>query len=299
VATLWQQSASRLGRQSEENHMAQREYPGVYPYAAVDGRMLYRALYRDSNGRQRQKRGFTSPSAAARFRARMQVRAERGELRITRETFAEHFDAWLKGHHRASKATRDGYRAAAEIRLKPFFGPLRLSAIDVQTVRNFAAAMVELVEAGELAPKTVNNTLSCLSTCLKDAVALRKIASNPCEHIAHLPESHIERDWLRRGEIPLYLAACSELYRPVAELLIATGMRISEALALRWDDVDFDRRVIRVYRQRTAGGDDHTKSRRFRSVSAGARLLRILREHYACQSELYACDPGWHALQYA
>jgi integrase len=61
--------------------------------------------------------------------------------------------------------------------------------------------------------------------------AAHKIPSNPGEHIAHLPESHIERDWLRRGEIPLYPAACSDLYRPVAELLIATGMRISEALA--------------------------------------------------------------------
>jgi len=66
-------------------------------------------------------------------------------------------------------------------------------------VRNFAAEMVELVKAGELAPKTVNNTLSCLSTCLKDAVALHKIPSNPSEHIAHLPGSHIERDWLRRA----------------------------------------------------------------------------------------------------
>jgi Phage integrase, N-terminal SAM-like domain len=83
----------------------------------------------------------------------MQVRAERGELRITRETFAEHFDGWLKGHHRASKATRDGYRAAGERRLRPYFGPMRLSAIDVQVVRNFAAEIVELVEAGELAPE--------------------------------------------------------------------------------------------------------------------------------------------------
>jgi hypothetical protein len=185
-------------------------------------RTLYRTLYTDSNGRQRQKRGFTSPSAAAKFRARMQVRAERGKHRITRETFAEHLDAWLKGHHRASKATREGCRAAGERRLKPFFGPMRLSAIDVQTVRDLAAEMVELVEAGELAPKTVNNTLSCLSTCLKDAVALHKIPSSPCEHIAHLPESHIERDWLRRSEIPLYLAACSDLYRPVARAIAAS-----------------------------------------------------------------------------
>jgi hypothetical protein len=54
----------------------------------------------------------------------MQVRAERGELRITRETFTEHFDGWLKGHHRASKATREGYRAAAERRLKRGSGAL-------------------------------------------------------------------------------------------------------------------------------------------------------------------------------
>jgi len=64
--------------------MARREYPGVYPYPAAGGRTLYRAFYTDSSGVPRQKRGFTSPSAAAKFRARMQVRAERGELRITR-----------------------------------------------------------------------------------------------------------------------------------------------------------------------------------------------------------------------
>jgi hypothetical protein len=35
---------------------------------------------------------------------------------------------------------------------------MRPSAIDVQVVRNFTTEMVELVEAGELASKTVNNT---------------------------------------------------------------------------------------------------------------------------------------------
>src|ERR1019366_8199398 len=106
-----------------------------------------------------------------------------------------------------------------------------------------------------LAPKTVNNALSCLSTCLKDAVALGKIPSNPCDHVAHLPDRHIESDWLR------------------------------------WDDVDFANKVIRVYRQRTAdGGDDHTKSQRFRAVSVGDRLVGLLRDLQARQSELRASD---------
>ena len=46
-------------------------------------------------------------------------------------------------------------------------------------------------------------------------------------------------DYLRLDEIPAYLAACNDRYRPLAELLLATGVRIGEALALTWGDVDW------------------------------------------------------------
>jgi integrase len=267
-----------------------RNRAGVYPYER-NGKTLYRTVFRDSAGRQRQKRGFTSPTATAKYRAEMMVRADRGELRSTRQKFDDWFDEWLRGHHAVSPGTRADYRRHGEKRLKPFFGQSRLSAITVQLVKDFVADQVEQVEAGDLAPKTVNNALTCLSTCVKEAVSLGKIPSNPCDHVAHLPERHIERDWLRRHEIPLYVDACPEVYRPLAEVLIATGMRISEALALRWDDIDFANRVIRVYRQRTAtGGDGHTKSRRFRSVAVGNRLLGGLRDLQARQAEIRVTD---------
>jgi integrase len=267
-----------------------RNRAGVYPYERK-GQTLYRAVFRDSAGRQRQKRGFTSPTAAAKYRAEMVVRADRGELRTTRQRFDDWFDEWLRGHHAVSAGTRADYRRHGEKRLKPFFGHVRLSAITVQLVKDFVAEQVEHVEAGDLAPKTVNNSLACLSTCMKGAVALGKLPSNPCDHVSHLPERHIERDWLRRQEIPVYVDACSEVYRPLAEVLIATGMRISEALALRWDDVDFANRVIRVYRQQTATGEvGHTKSRRFRSVSVGDRLLSGLRDLQARQAEVRLTD---------
>ncbi len=66
--------------------MRRRQYPGVYAYDA-DGSTLYRATFRDSAGRKRQKRGFSSPTAAAKYRAKMMERAERGELRTTRQRF--------------------------------------------------------------------------------------------------------------------------------------------------------------------------------------------------------------------
>jgi integrase len=62
------------------------------------------------------------------------------------------------------------------------------------------------------------------------------------------------------------------------ELLIGSGMRISEALALQWDDIDFRRRVIRVYRSAKREGEGSTKGKRFRAVQAGPRLLDTMRE---------------------
>jgi integrase len=45
---------------------------------------------------------------------------------------------------------------------------------------------------------------------------------------------------LRLNEIPRYLDGRSDVYRPLAELLIGSGLRISEALALRISDLELE-----------------------------------------------------------
>jgi integrase len=84
-------------------------------------------------------------------------------------------------------------------------------------------------------------------------------------------------DYLRVEEIPRYLDGCEDIYRPLAETLIATGLRISEALALTWDDIDWSSRTLRVVRSRKAEGHGSTKGDRFRSIDFGARLEEVLR----------------------
>jgi hypothetical protein len=72
-------------------------------------------------------------------------------------------------------------------RILPSLGHLRLSAIDEQRVRDWLADMVELVEAGELAPKTVNTARTCLSVALKQAAQRGLIPRNPCDAVPQLP----------------------------------------------------------------------------------------------------------------
>jgi integrase len=91
-----------------------------------------------------------------------------------------------------------------------------------------------------------------LAICLNNAVKDGLTVANPALLVGRLPAAHIERDYLRLEEIPRYLDACSDLYRPLAETLIGSGLRISEALALRPSDLELELtggRII-VYRSR-------------------------------------------------
>ena len=129
-----------------------------------------------------------------------------------------------------------------------------------------------------------------LVAALNGAVADQLVPLNPATGVGRLPLGHLERDWLRLHEISPYLHACQPVYRPLAELLIGSGMRISEALALRWDDVDFRGGVVRVYRSAKREGEGSTKGKRFRSVQVGPELLPTLRDLRARSAEARATD---------
>ncbi|MGZ6563150.1 MAG: hypothetical protein ACXVH3_25875 [Solirubrobacteraceae bacterium] len=83
-------------------------------------------------------------------------------------------------------------------------------------------------------------------------------------------------------------------YRPLAELLIGSGLRISEALALRVTDLELEETggAVVVYRSRKSGTVGSTKSDRFRSVEIGPGLCAALRDQVARRAELAASDRG-------
>ena len=159
-------------------------------------------------------------------------------------------------------------------RLVPTFGDMKLAHLDDDRVREWLSEMVELVEAGELAPKTVNNARTCLSVACNVAVRRGLMPRNPCDDVPPLPLAQDEIDYLRLAEIESYLDGCADFYRPLAETLIGTGARVSETTALRWRDLDLGTGVVRVYRQRSryGAGTGPTKGRRFRPVQSSATV---------------------------
>jgi integrase len=268
---------------------------GVYPYPTKGG-VRWRFVYRQSDGSLSSRRGFTSRTAAATARRKLVESVERGEITVCRETFGAFWERFV--------AARRPYMTAGSHldlvthgrkRLVPILGTDPLAKLDEERVRAWLATMVELVEAGELAPKTVNDARTCLSVALNEAVRRGLVPRNPCDHVPALPLEHGEIEYLRLAEIQPYVEACAEHYAALAEFLVGTGARVSEAVATRWPDLDLDQGVVRIYRQRARESDGTrvTKGKRFRSVQIGPRLDDTLRGAHSERLRRGVDDGGW------
>jgi integrase len=275
---------------------------GVFPYKTTAG-TRHGFKFRQSDGTSSTRRGYTSQRAARAGTRELEESIRRGEVKVARESFETFWNRFLADRKPyLVRGTYHNYEVQGRKRLLPHLGRKRLSAIDEDLLRDeWWADMVELAEAGELAPKTVNNTRTCLSVALGEAVRRKLLPSNPCESIKPLPVDRVEIDYLRLAEIDRYLDVCPDYYRPLAELLIGTGARISEALAIRSTDLDLDHAAVRIYRQRDARatGDAPTKGKRFRAVIIGLGLVETLRDLRSQREEhagdardwLFLCPP--------
>lgn len=271
---------------------------GVYAYETNDG-VFWRFVFRQSDGALSTRRGFTSRTAAATARRRLVESISRGEVKVCREDFETFWNRFV-GEKRAYMTTGSyvDLTTHGRKRLVPFFGDDPLSKIDDDRVREWLFGMAELVEAGEIAPKTVNNARTCLSMTFNEAVRRGLMVRNPCVGVPALPLEREEIEYLRLAEIESYVNAGGAHYKPLAEFLIGTGARISEAVATRWSDFDLDQRVVRIYRQRDRASSETraTKGKRSRSVHIGPRLCETLRAARMVRLAEGVDDGGWMFL---
>lgn len=123
-----------------------------------------------------------------------------------------------------------------------------------------------------------------LRLALEAAVAKGLLDANPADQVV-LPRRRAGRAWsvrerrfLTRAELGRLLDEVPAKWRPLFELLAATGLRISEAIGLRWSDVALDgsSRHLQVRRAVVRRAVVAPKSRH------GARLIPLTADLAAC-----------------
>ncbi|MEI8256140.1 MAG: site-specific integrase, partial [Deltaproteobacteria bacterium] len=173
--------------------------------------------------------------------------------------------AWSGTNNR--KSTGDEKRTAIRLHLEPFFGKMLLSEIGSLPVERYKTAMLK----ARLKAKTVNNHLRVLHKMLVLAKEWGWLEEDvPSFKSLKVPEPELR--YLSFDEAELLIRHAGE-YEAFITFMLNTGVRIGEALALRWRDVDLDGRcgvgVVRHRRRRHGPGRRRRRQR--------PRALRSLR----------------------
>ncbi|MGV3719832.1 MAG: tyrosine-type recombinase/integrase [Actinomycetota bacterium] len=212
-------------------------------------------LERAPNGKrqQRWKSGFTTRRAAERaLREELAAREQGTFQEPCALTVAQHFEQWLayKGQTRTPN-TFQTYASLTRRHLIPAFGKLKLVELRGRQIDAWFAQT-------EVGPATREMCWRVLCIALRQAVRWDYLPRNPCDQ-ATRPERPAaqtegqERRTLTDAERARVVTEIPGWLRLAVIVAVGTGMRRGEVCGLRWQDVDFDARLIHVRQQVTRG----------------------------------------------
>ena len=170
----------------------------------------------------------------------------RSERPLTVSQFAEHYlEVYCKVHNKGWKRKRDSLKA-----IKRHFGRLRLKSVDRKHVHTFIARRMN----GGVKAATINRDLSTLRHMLEFAVEVGTLTENPIFRTRKLKEIRSERPRVSETHLK---AVLKHLPFPVEQLVVfiyETGCRPSEAMQLKWEHVDLERKTVVLNLRK--GGDN-------------------------------------------
>lgn len=257
-------------------------------------------LPRGPDGKRRQKWVTVKGSKrdAERALAEMIAQVERGEWADPGKlTVADFLRQWLAAHGpNLSPATKRRYEVAVEMHIIPRLGAVRLAKLTPAHVQQFLTYDIQQGRRDRkgkpgLHPATALYHFRVLHRALAQAVKWGLLARNPCDGAEppRPPRQEFAALDAEQARAVLDAVRGTNAYMP-ALLSLATGMRLGEVLALRWEDVDLEAGLISVRRSlySPAKGqyvfkEPKSASSR-RAIEIGPDLAAALRRHRAEQA---------------
>lgn len=270
--------------------------PKIIKYTNTRGTFYRFRLYcgKDAfTGRSKYKTasGFKSYEAAQAALRRLEFEKSTGKLTRSNLTanILELTEIWLKVH-RPTVREDTYYKQENKIykHLLPMLGQYRadkLRLYDVQEAANKWAAV---------APHEVGFLVNTLSRVLEYARKNGYTVNNPTKDVIkpRPPQKRNKQNFFTRDELRRFLNSVKEANKPhfiaFFNLLAFTGVRIGEALALEWADVDFKNKTISINKTvsgktiappKTAAGN--------RTIIISDELVAILKEWKATQTRQF------------
>ena len=267
-------------------------------FQKADGRWVGRiSLGYGSDGKRRQREvtGATKRIVQQKL-AELQQKSAAGTLQEpSRLTVGQYLDGWLESNREGwAASTHDRYSRTVRNHIAPHIGGTRLTSIRPDVVRQFYATLA----ANGATPSTRGKVHTILHRAFKLAAREGLLPNNPAALVEPPKYKPAERQVLTAEQARALLrAAEGDRLEAFFVLLILTGARRGELLALHWSDVDFENHRITIRHTLEELNGQHrlkppkTKAGR-RIVGISEAAVSALRDHQArmMREGLAGCD---------
>jgi integrase len=199
-------------------------------------------------------------------------------------TFHVFASEWLEGRKGEIRPrTVADYTWALSYHLLPFFKDHLLTAITVAEVDRYKA---QQVRTGKLGAAQINKTLKILAMIMDLAIEYELVdRANPARgRRRRVKVSKPQRTWVEPEQLLALVEAADTYVRPIVATLAGAGLRIGEAIALDWRDVNLATGTLTV-------GEAKTEAGTYREVDLPAGLIEALSEWKAYRRRSGPGDP--------
>ncbi len=223
------------------------------------------ALGFDSNGKRQRQFITYSPNpsmtpkqakqAAYNYGIEVENKLKRGgSVKYDSITFNQFAEMYFKEHAPTLKEyTVKQYKDIYERRFKPYFGNMKLKNISALDIRQWLTKMARSDRSGTLKENSKGVYFRTLSSMLGVAFRWELIDENPCSRVRTPRSKHSTVKALQQSDFDKLFSKIDSFPDPRAVLLIyiltATGIREGEAAGLKWQDIDYENRIIRIERE--------------------------------------------------
>lgn len=209
----------------------------------------------DGKRKRRTKSGFKTKAEAERegLKAYNEYNLTGQSFTPTQQSYSDYLDYWIKQHCEINLQyhTIQAYTSIIKNHIKPKLGFYRLSQLTTASLQEFVNNIY--LEKG-FSKNFLKNILKVLKGSLgyaTDVVGFIKV--NPAQKVK-LPKYEIKEDdpahIFTKQEIEILLNRFKKNHAIYYAFLTAyyTGLRVSEVFGLTWEDIDFEKKTLRVDR---------------------------------------------------
>lgn len=234
---------------------------------------------RDANGKQLFKY-ITKPSEKECKAAARKVEQELEDKKFIdtgKVRLAAWVDEWIElNRGRLSPSTVVLYKIYAKSHYKPYFGDMKLSQVNEIHIRRFMAEKLKTLK-----PSTVRKLMFVLSKILREILKDK----NPCKDVIPPADIEFKPHVITEEEFEqIHNAVRGTKDEPIVLLSAWCGLRRGEIFALKWDDVNWEKELIRIDESRCITDEgrytdkDPKSDNGFREVVVPTELMNLLRD---------------------